>query len=186
MAFLFASFYATVQFMAAGVLFHWTTGVPVAVGAIALDSIQCILLIAGIITLGYFTLNAVGGWQVMSKGIVLDARFANVPGIIDWTVGERKCTGIFILTYLFALMGIQASPAFTLWAFSNRNSRTFAWQQFFMSTVVVGIALVKDALSVIPGLQKLASSQFGEFWRQYLPFLKLHQHEEGHCRSSHE
>ena len=29
--------------------------------------------------------------------------------------------------------------------------------------------ILKDSLSVIPRLQKLTSSQFGEFWRQYLP-----------------
>lgn len=161
-AFLYAGFYSAVQFMAAGTLFHWVTGVPIAVGAIALalvvlfyvgagglrnigwvDSIQCLLLIVGIITLGIFTLNAVGGWQVMSQGIAtMNAKLTNVPGIIDWTVGERKWTEIMILTYLFALMGIQASPAFTLRAFSNRNPRPFAWQQFFVSTVVVGVALV--------------------------------------------
>jgi len=28
--------------------------------------------------------------------------------------------------------------------------------------------ILKDSLSVIPRLQKLTSSQFGEFWRQYL------------------
>ena len=30
-------------------------------------------------------------------------------------------TGIMILTYMFALMGIQSAPAFTMWAFSNQS-----------------------------------------------------------------
>jgi hypothetical protein len=38
-------------------------------------------------------------------------------------------------------MGIQASPAFTMWAFANKNPRPFPWQQVFASTFVVGFAL---------------------------------------------
>jgi len=46
-----------------------------------------------------------------------------------------------ILTYMFSLMGIQASPAFTMWSFSNRNPRPFPWQQAIASTFFVGFAL---------------------------------------------
>jgi SSS family solute:Na+ symporter len=46
-----------------------------------------------------------------------------------------------ILTYMFALMGIQSSPAFTLWNFGMKSPKPLAWQQVFMSTFVVGLAL---------------------------------------------
>jgi Na+/proline symporter len=46
-----------------------------------------------------------------------------------------------ILTYMFALMGIQSSPAFTMWTFGIKNPKPLAWQQAFMSTFVVGFAL---------------------------------------------
>jgi SSS family solute:Na+ symporter len=46
-----------------------------------------------------------------------------------------------ILTYMFALMGIQSSPAFTLWNFGIKSPKPLAWQQVFMSTFVVGLAL---------------------------------------------
>jgi SSS family solute:Na+ symporter len=46
-----------------------------------------------------------------------------------------------ILTYMFALMGIQCSPAFTMWTFGIKSPKPLAWQQAFMSTFVVGFAL---------------------------------------------
>jgi Na+/proline symporter len=46
-----------------------------------------------------------------------------------------------VLTYMFALMGIQSSPAFTLWNFGIKSPKPLAWQQAFMSTFVVGFAL---------------------------------------------
>ena len=46
-----------------------------------------------------------------------------------------------ILTYMFALMGIQSSPAFTMWTFGIKSPKPLAWQQTFMSTFVVGFAL---------------------------------------------
>jgi hypothetical protein len=38
-------------------------------------------------------------------------------------------------------MGIQASPAFTMWNFGLKSPKPLAWQQTFMSTFVVGFAL---------------------------------------------
>ena len=45
------------------------------------------------------------------------------------------------MTYMFALMGIQSSPAFSMWAFSNKTSKAFRWQQVVASSVVIGIIL---------------------------------------------
>jgi Na+/proline symporter len=50
-------------------------------------------------------------------------------------------TAVMILSYMFALMGIQSSPAFTLWNFGIKSPKPLAWQQTFMSTFVVGFAL---------------------------------------------
>jgi Na+/proline symporter len=38
-------------------------------------------------------------------------------------------------------MGIQASPAFTMWQFANKDPKPFPWQQAFASTFVVGFVL---------------------------------------------
>jgi hypothetical protein len=46
-----------------------------------------------------------------------------------------------ILTYMFALMGIHASPAFSMWAFANKNPKPFPLQQVWASTLGIGFAL---------------------------------------------
>jgi Na+/proline symporter len=160
-AFLYSSFYSAVQLIASGALFHVVTGVPVITGSLLLaavvvfyvaagglrsiawvDALQCILLIFGIIALGMLTLNAVGGWDFLSPKInALDAKYLEIPGAIQFTAGQTIWTGVMILTYMFSLMGIQASPAFTMWSFSNKNPRPFPWQQAIASTFFVGFAL---------------------------------------------
>ncbi|MFQ5840418.1 MAG: sodium:solute symporter, partial [Candidatus Methylomirabilales bacterium] len=160
-AFLYSAFYSSVQLMASGALFHWVTGVPVIWGSILLaavvvfyvaaggirsiawvDALQCVLLIAGIITLGAFVMVGMGGWAAMSKQVAgLSTEYLEIPAVIKFTYGKTIWTGVMILTYMFALMGIQSSPAFTMWAFSNKNPRPFPWQQAFASTFVVGFAL---------------------------------------------
>jgi Na+/proline symporter len=69
-----------------------------------------------------------------------------VPGVIQFVpVGAEAqggtWTGIMILTYMFALMGIHASPAFSMWAFANKHPRPFPLQQVWASTLGIGIAL---------------------------------------------
>lgn len=160
-AFLYSSFYSAVQLIASGALFYDVAGVPLVTGSILLaavvvfyvaagglrsiawvDALQCILLIAGITTLGAFVLHSVGGWGTLSPKInALDRKYLEIPAVIEFTSGRTIWTGVMILTYMFSLMGIQASPAFTMWAFSNKNPRPFPWQQAIASTFIVGFAL---------------------------------------------
>jgi Na+/proline symporter len=76
-----------------------------------------------------------------------NAYFA-IPGVIQWTAGLGKetpvgglWTGIMCLTYMFALMGIQSAPAFTMWSFANTNPRPFAPQQVWASSFAIGLIL---------------------------------------------
>jgi len=46
-----------------------------------------------------------------------------------------------ILTYMFALMGIQSAPAFTMWSFANTNPSPFAPQQVWASAFGIGLIL---------------------------------------------
>ena len=48
---------------------------------------------------------------------------------------------MMVLTYMFALMGIHSSPAFSMWAFSNKDPEPFAPQQVWASSVGIGFAL---------------------------------------------
>ncbi|MFO1120083.1 MAG: sodium:solute symporter family protein [Rhodospirillales bacterium] len=134
------------------------------------DTVQCVLLWLGIVIVGIIALNAVGGWDAlnnamsrlaqsdvgrwgMTHGVSLsggdyNAYFA-VPGVIQWTAGIGKetpvgglWTGVMILTYMWALMGIQAAPAFTMWAFSNTNPAPFAPQAVWASAAWIGGTLV--------------------------------------------
>jgi Na+/proline symporter len=170
-AFLYSMFYSAVQLMASAALFHWVAGVPVTFGAIFMAFIvwfyvcsgglkastwvgvlQFILLVGGIILLGFFvvTSDAIGGWAAFQTKMAawpddLKFRMLKVPRVINWGLGgapgETVWTAVMVLTYMFALMGIQSSPAFTLWNFGIKSPKPLAWQQAFMSTFVVGFAL---------------------------------------------
>ncbi len=166
-AVLYSIFYSAVQLMAAGALFHVITGVPFKFGAIFLafivwfyvctgglkastwvGVIQFCLLVGGIIILGFFVVNAeqFGGWTKFSEAVKnLPTRQLEVPRVINFGLGgakgETAWTAVMVLTYMFALMGIQSSPAFTMWTFGIKNPKPLAWQQAFMSTFVVGFAL---------------------------------------------
>ncbi len=168
-AFLYSMFYSAVQLMASAALFHFVAGVPVTFGAIFMAFIvwfyvctgglkastwvgvlQFVLLVGGIILLGFFVITApeIGGWTAFSQKVhALDVKMLEVPRVIN-TVdflagapGESAWTAVMILTYMFALMGIQSSPAFTMWTFGIKSPKPLAWQQAFMSTFVVGFAL---------------------------------------------
>lgn len=131
------------------------------------QTIQCILLATGIVITGFIALNALGGFDAFVHGMAemaktdlgkwgstkgygggdYNAYFA-IPGVIQWTAGLGKetpvgglWTGVMVLTYMFALMGIQSSPAFSMWAFSNTNPAPFAPQQVWASSFGVGFIL---------------------------------------------
>ena len=166
-AVLYSIFYSAVQLMASAALFNVIAGVPVTFGAIFMafivwfyvctgglkastwvGVIQFILLVGGIILLGFFVITApeFGGWSGFSASVAqLDTKFLEVPRVINIGLGgaegETAWTAVMVLTYMFALMGIQSSPAFTMWTFGIKSPKPLAWQQAFMSTFVVGFAL---------------------------------------------
>ncbi len=122
------------------------------------DTLQCILLAAGIIVIGIVALNLVGGWTALNEGIAnlaaidekrtLDdySHYIAIPGVIQFVSSGPKAiggawTGIMILTYMFALMGIQSSPAFSMWAFANNDPKPFAPQQVWASSFGIGFIL---------------------------------------------
>ncbi len=161
-AFLYSIFYSGLQLIAAAKLFYWVAGVPETFGLIFMAAIvwfyvvtgglkastwvgvlQFILLVGGIILLGLYTITAdiFGGWSGFSKSVAtLDPTLLEVPKLIHFGLGGGW-TAMMILTYMFALMGIQSSPAFTMWNFGIASPKPLAWQQVFMSTFVVGLAL---------------------------------------------
>ncbi len=127
------------------------------------DTLQCILLGLCIIITGIIALNLAGGWEALNAGFAKlaasdvgkwgttpaghNAYFA-IPGVIQFTAGLGKetpvgglWTGVMCLTYMFALMGIQSAPAFSMWAFGNRSPKPFATQQVWASSFGIGLIL---------------------------------------------
>ena len=126
------------------------------------DCAQAILLALCIMILGGVVIYYAGGWSGftasfaeivrndISSGENLTAdgfsKKVALTGSIQYVSSGSQSiggswTGIMCMTYMFALMGIQSSPAFSMWAFSNKTSRAFRWQQLVASSIVVGIIL---------------------------------------------
>ena len=122
------------------------------------DTMQAILLAFGIVAIGIIAISYVGGWERLNEGIAALAQmdekrtpdgyshYIAIPGVIQFVSDGPKATGgawtgIMILTYMFALMGIQSAPAFTMWSFSNHNPRPFAPQQVWASSFGIGLIL---------------------------------------------
>ncbi|MCD4675027.1 MAG: sodium:solute symporter family protein [Desulfobacula sp.] len=161
-AFLYSIFYSGLQLIAAAKLFYWVAGVPQTIGLIFMAFIvwfyvvtgglkastwvgvlQFCLLVGGIALLGFYvvTSDLIGGWSGMVASLkTLEPKYMQVPRLINFGLGGGW-TAMMILTYMFALMGIQSSPAFTLWNFGMANPKPLAWQQVFMSTFLVGLCL---------------------------------------------
>ena len=123
------------------------------------DTMQCILLALGMVSIGLITLSYVGGFGALNEGIArlaeVDTKrtpagyshYVAIPGIIQFVKSGPSAvggawTGIMILTYMFALMGIQSAPAFSMWSFSNRNPRPFAPQQVWASAFGIGFIMI--------------------------------------------
>lgn len=180
-ALVFSVPYLAVQLMASGFLFEILTDglVPYFFGALALsavvffyvaagglrsvalvDCLQCILLMLGITILGVTALGMVGGWESFSSGLrslaEIKPDFFEVPGLLQTIVPGGPWTALMILTYMFALMGIQSSPAFSMWAFSNRDPRPFPIQQAIVSSLIIGGLLI-----VFSNLQGLSGRILG-------------------------
>jgi len=151
--------------LSAVVLIYVATGGLRAVAYV--DTLQCILLAIGIIITGFIALDAAGGWDNLQQGLAALGKtdlgkwgstkgygggdynaYMAIPGVIQWTAGLGKetpvgglWTGVMCLTYMFALMGIQSAPAFTMWGFANNNPKPFAPQQVWASSFGIGFIL---------------------------------------------
>lgn len=128
------------------------------------DTLQCVLLAFGIVAIGFIAYDLVGGWTALNQGLAkvalvkgtkwgvtpgdgYSAYFA-IPGVIQFTAGLGKetpvgglWTGVMVLTYMFALMGIHSAPAFSMWSFGNKDPRPFAPQQVWASSFGIGAIL---------------------------------------------
>jgi SSS family solute:Na+ symporter len=142
--------------LAAVLLLYVAAGGLRAVAQVAV--LQGVLLAAGIVIIGVIAVNEAGGWTALAQEIGLLAGTdtdlaANgsshdvAPGVIQrasegLSTAGGAWTGVMILTSMLALMGIQAAPAFSMWAFASRDPAPFAPQQVWASCLVFGIILL--------------------------------------------
>ena len=122
------------------------------------DTLQCVLLALGITAIGLIGLDAVGGWAELKANIITlvqndtkitpdgYSHYIAIPGVIQFVASGPSAaggawTGMMVLTYMFALMGIQSAPAFSMWSFGNKNPEPFAPQQVWASSAGIGFIL---------------------------------------------
>ncbi|MCP3662821.1 MAG: sodium:solute symporter family protein [Gammaproteobacteria bacterium] len=134
------------------------------------DSAQAILLAGGIVMIGFITLFSLPegkSWAELigalasvdpETGKALFGKttpdgysaYVAIPGVIQYGAGlgtdsapaGGAWTGVMVLTYMFALMGIQSAPAFSMWAFGNKSPEPFAPQQVWASAFAIGFILI--------------------------------------------
>ncbi len=120
------------------------------------EALQCVLLAAGMVIGGLVVVDAVGGVERLFGLIATHAEatadtamsYYAIPGPIQLTaggdgpVGGALWTSAMVLSYLIALMGIQAAPAFSMWAFGSTDPKPFPVQQVWASAFGIGLILV--------------------------------------------
>jgi Na+/proline symporter len=146
-------------------------------------SLQGLMLGAGLLALGWIAmwhLGGVEGFNTFMQGLAKLGSstlgpwgssaqgynaYLHIPGVVQFTAGlgkEDPVAGIWttamILSTCFALMGIQASPAFSVLAFSCRDTKGFGPQQVWISAAGVGLLLVFFALVQGMGANFLGAS----------------------------
>ncbi len=127
--------------------------------------LQWALMIFVLVTSGYLLLQYFGGWSTFTEGLAQLGRQDGVgrwgstadgysayfvmPSAMDLTAGLGKetpvggiWTGTMCLTYVLGMMGIQATPAFSAFAFSASSPRSFGWQQVVFCALIMGGLLV--------------------------------------------
>ncbi len=151
--------------ISAFVLIYCVTGGMQAVAKIAV--VQCVMFIIGSAVLGLYALNIVGGFDALNSSLATLAQnmeglwgntngfgggsypgYFAIPGVIQFTAGlgveapdGGPWTAIMCMTFMMAVMGIQASPNFSTWGFSSRSPRGFALHQVWGAACCVGIVM---------------------------------------------
>ncbi len=126
------------------------------------DTMQAVLLAAGIVAIGviaiYYVPDMKAGLAALTEigpdGKALFGKttpegysqYIAIPGVIQFVSGAHETqggawTGIMVLSYMFALMGIQSAPAFSMWAFANKSPAPFVPQQVWASSFGIGFIL---------------------------------------------
>lgn len=179
-ALLFSVLYIGIQLRVSGLLFNvFIPSLPIDLGMFLLaivlwiyvtsgglravahvDAMQVALFVLGIVTIGIIVLASVQGGLIdgiiklteFDYNRVTEQNYSHYIAISEkfFSSEDGKWTPIFILTFMIAMMGIQSSPAFSMWAFSNESPRPFAAQQVIASSLIIGFILF--VFTIIQGM----------------------------------
>ena len=188
------------------VLLYAVTGGMQAVAKIAV--VQCVMFFLGVLALGFYALDAVGGFEALNAGLAKIALnlpgfwgmtngsgggtypgYFATPGVIQFTAGlgveapdGGPWTAVMILSFMMAAMGLQASPSFSMWGFASKSPRGFAIHQIWGAAACVGALMVVFATLQGVGAHLLGASAevnaAGLAQSQLLPELGPEQHAE--------
>ena len=144
-----------------------------------IDTIQFLFVIFGVVSIGFITLDLVGGWDLLNESL---SRISNIkknlfnlkesyssylaiPGTIKLTeILDKKMfysgiwTSSMILTFVFALTGIQMSPNFLMLVFSSKEVKPFATQQIWFSAFLIGLIFIFFTIIVGVGSNLLGAN----------------------------
>jgi Na+/proline symporter len=185
------------------VLLYAITGGMQAIAKIAV--VQCVLFAFGVVVLGFYSLELVGGFDTLNKGLANMAQnlfgqwgtsngngggnfpgYFAIPGVIQWNAGlgveapdGGPWTAIMCLTFMMSVMGIAASPAISMWGFASQSPRGFAIHQVWGAAFSVGFILVLFATLLGVSAHLLGATaevnDSGMVANQYLPVLGSHE-----------
>lgn len=140
----------------------------------SVGALQSMLMVGGMVAISCVAYIQLGSLVTLTEALARlgasnDSSAVNyfmIPGVIQFTKGigkEMPVGGIWttsmILTYCFALMGIQASPSFSMLGFSSRDPRGFAAQQVWALGGVIGIILLFFAIAQGMGAHFLGATK---------------------------
>ena len=130
---------------------------------IYIDAIQFLLLIFGIICIGFITYDLVGGWDLLNESLSRIANikenlfnlkenynsYISVPGTMKAVQLSNESlsyngiwTSSMVITFVFALTGIQMSPNISMLTFASKEASYFSTQQIWFSGFLMGFILI--------------------------------------------
>ena len=130
---------------------------------IYIDAVQFLLLIFGIICIGFITYDLVGGWDLLNESLSRIANikenlfnlkenynsYISVPGTMKAVQLSNESlsyngiwTSSMVITFVFALTGIQMSPNISMLTFASKEASYFSTQQIWFSGFLMGFILI--------------------------------------------
>ena len=127
------------------------------------DTIQFFLVIFGLIVIGFSVYDLVGGWDLLNESLsrisnlkqklfnlnINYESYLSIPGTIKFSEildTSKYSSGIWtssmILSFSFALAGIQMSPNFSMLTFASKEVKPFGTQQVWFSAFGIGLILI--------------------------------------------